>query len=196
MKTTRWSQQDQDLLIAEYDGTKPSSELLSKKLGRSEGAIRRKAAEMNLTRCLRLRRWEPEEIQLLEEHAGSEPISTILGRLNSLCRSKGWNGRTRDSLQKQINYLGYSRRVEGDYYSLTQLSEALKCNKHVVYRWLEIPEFVKLLKPHKGEHSTLIHCKNLKKFFTVYPGELARTRPDLVWVVSVLTYTSQYKTDD
>lgn len=97
---------------------------------------------------------------------------------------------------KQINYLGYSRRVEGDYYSLTQLSEALKCNNHVVYRWLEIPEFVKLLKPHKGEHSTLIHCKNLKKFFTVYPGELARTRPNLVWLVSVLTYTSQHKTDD
>jgi len=61
--------------IAEYDGSKPSN-FHSRNLGGVRGQFRRKAVEMNLTR-LRLRRWELEEIQLVKEHAGSEPLSTI-----------------------------------------------------------------------------------------------------------------------
>lgn len=73
----RWTEEECEVLRAEYKSEKTIIRQLARKLNRSPQAIHSKAGELGLypnSGRLKHRNWEPEELAILEKYEGSIPV--------------------------------------------------------------------------------------------------------------------------
>lgn len=186
-----WTTEEEHLISQHYDATRRTTEQLARKLNRTYGAIKQRAQVLGLTRNYWGRSWEREEIELVERLLGDKSISEILQRLNELCQQKGWSKRSRAALKIFVNKTLHASVRPLSTYSARQLAQVLGCDRSVIKSWLSDKAYCKFLKPERESEAPnadwMFSVKGLRKFFTAYPGELTRCRPDLIWLVTVLT---------
>lgn len=90
-----------------------------------------------LTRRSLGQEWKPEEIELLENLAGSAPMPDIIKRLRNLEKRNGWNKRTPIAIQVKLKRLGLRQTCEENNFTLSELARTLKVPRDRVELWLE-----------------------------------------------------------
>jgi hypothetical protein len=157
--------------------------------GRTAFAVKQRAYRIGLSRPLKTDAWNQQELNLLHEFAESVPLSVLHKKFKKLWDTLGMAHRTERSISCKLTSLQYSIKFEGDYYSLDQLSTAFGCSrKHMTFLYTE---YNNILLPEKTGKYHVVSILNLRRFIIKYPGELAKLKPDIVWVISVLSPDSQ-----
>ena len=191
-----WTQAEEELLRTDFKPEKPTIIQLAKKLQRSKQAVYVRARLLGLCQSNKSkaepRFWTTEETALLAELNGEQPLELIVKRLNQLCAKHGWTPRSSHAVALKLHNLGFSRRCDkGDWYSVADLAQLFGCAESTVRGWLNDKEFAKALKPQQsskkqGAHY-FVHCNNLKAFCSQWPGEIAKFKPNIPWLIAVLT---------
>ncbi|BBD63310.1 hypothetical protein NIES2109_61600 (plasmid) [Nostoc sp. HK-01] len=78
------------------------------------------------------RKWEPEEIEVLEEMSEAYTLKQIARRL----KRHGYQ-RTTEGINKKLNRLGYSTRTTLDNYSCNQIAKTLCVDSSTVAAWVK-----------------------------------------------------------
>jgi hypothetical protein len=194
LRRAPWSEQELEILKQEFVGEKTSVLALAKKLMRSPASVRQKANQVGLCRTIRsentrYRDWLDEEIKILQEFAGEVPLVVLAKKINQLCKKLGVSQRSYNSVRLQCIKLKipYFCDGNGEYFSIKNIADALNAHDRVVLRWVD--KYDKILNPIRSSESKgaviYIPRANFKKFALQYPGEIARTRPDILWLISL-----------
>lgn len=119
------------------------------------------------------RRWTPEEIDLLEQHYGGQPVEAIARRL----------GRTEASVYVRAGKMRLGRQRPAGVLSLTELMVALGISHHaMVTRWIRDRKLVASRKPiaygSAKRPEWWIHERDLAAFLAAYPHLVDRDGVD------------------
>lgn len=196
-----WTDDEKQVLISSYPTTgdecaKIAVCKLARALNRTHAAIRKKACLLGLMQrkgARTCRRWEKAEIDLLNDRSGETPIPHLMKELKALWGILGVEPRSKTAVSLKINQLGLSRTVsatDGQWFTVASIAAGLRCKESFVRAWAKDKELNKTLKavPNGKEQAAyLIRRANLKRFFIAYPGVLNSTRPDMTWLVDVIS---------
>ena len=188
----KWSKDEDEVIIAHFDNRdalRSCSKIARMLTGRTEFGVKQRAYRLGLSRPLKTYTWTQQELNLLHEFAESVPLSVLYKKFQKLWDKLGMAHRTERSISCKLTALEYSVKFEGDYYSLDQLSAAFGCSrKHMA---LLYTTYSKILLPEKMGKYNVVSLLNLRRFIIKYPGELAKLKPDVIWLISVLSPDSQ-----
>jgi len=186
----QYSEQEKEIIRQYYEPTKAkaSIKVIQQYLPhRSYKAILHQARVLNLSRHRSDIEWSQEELKVLHDLAETKPVSHVLACINRIRTMQCKHPRTRSAVARMMRKLSYSTLIDGEYYNIQQISDAIGATRQVVNRWLKEKSYVNVLKPQKEGNQTLISIDNLRKFFRKYPGEIGKFRVDIVWLISVLS---------
>jgi hypothetical protein len=191
---TYWTPEQEETLKLEYKPDKNLIKALAKKLVKSVASVKQKALKFGLCRTrqsMRYRKWEPEEVEILEELSGDIPMLLLVNKLNKFAKKQGLSPRTYNSVRLKASELKlpYLCSGDGDYFSISNIADGLRMNRHVVSGWLKNKQFAKILQPIRQSDDpgcvTYIPRTNLRKFIQQYPGEISAVNPDMLWFISL-----------
>lgn len=188
-----WTESEQQILIEKFEPSKQCIMQLSRILNRTPSAISTKAWTLGLCPPYTLknpRRWEPEEIEFLQEYAGQIPCDQLYVKHRQLCKLHGWKQRTPNAISLKVQKLGLSRSLHDstDYYTVNNIAVNLRCSTNIVRSWFKDKEFAAILQPQtQGTHLLVKRC-HLAKFFQQYPGVLNHCRPDFPWLIDLVCH--------
>jgi hypothetical protein len=86
----------------------------------------------------------------------------------------------------KLEKMGYDptfNGIDGHYMTPTQLRKALGISEKRFSILLK--EFDFMLNPEHNGKNILIHVRNIKRFIKEYPGEIARFKPDVAWLLTI-----------
>lgn len=182
-----WSPSDIEKLRSLFEQNLPYQEIADK-LGKTY-----KATENKLRR-LRLKRknaWTQSEIDYLHELVGSLPHKTLVRAYNRWALEYGYPERSSSNLWEKIHRLKISRRIDSaDWYTVSQISDAIGCSVSTVTYWLH--HHSRLLKPKGATQNErglyVVKRSRLRAFLCSRPEivERYRTTIDLIWLVDLL----------
>lgn len=132
------------------------------------------------------KRWAEEEDEFLKQRVGVYSVQQIM----RMMRNRGYD-RTIGSIARRINVLGYSYKKES--YSLHDVQVSLGVNDRRVRQWIARGYLVaKKREPcllSREENSPVwdIMPANLAAFIRSHPEELSGLKPDMPWLISLLS---------
>ncbi len=120
----RWSEEEDNFIIENYRVL--TVEVISKRLGRTVPAIRKRALALGVTE--EVSRWTPEEMEFLNEKWGILNLETIAKKLN----------RTRNSVLLKAHQMSLREQVaaNGIYLTPNDISSILGINIRTLYSWI------------------------------------------------------------
>lgn len=191
----RWQDDEIDIVKQQYDPKKAfeSCVAISKILkGRTPKAIKYCACKIGISRNIRRSTWSQVELDKLYKLAHSDAqmsITEMYAEMKRFWLLYRMPIRPIGSFRARLQETGYQSSSRSSL-SIPEIAEGLRCSNRVIYRWLNTPEFSKVLKPVRSDvprSHQYIKVKNFKKFAAKYPGEIASCCPDILWLVSILT---------
>jgi hypothetical protein len=195
LKRTFYSESDLEIIRSHFDpfNCKKSCELIQKKFfpDKTLAAIMGKASKMGLQRPLRSRPWTQGELDLLSGNVG-ETLAEIYRQLQSYWKKHGLSPMSIPTLRRRAVIMGHgSPYASGKYFTRDQLAAGMGCSVFVISTWLKDPKFKAILKPQRlfpeeSRSPLFFHVKSIKNFVKAYPGEIAKCRPDMVWLLAIV----------
>jgi hypothetical protein len=188
----KWTPEEDDRILTHFDNRdalNSCSKIAWILTGRTAFAVKQRAYRLGLCRPLKTRTWDKQELDLLHNSAENVPLSVMYKKFQKLWNKLGLQHRSQKSISCKLTALGYSTKFEGDYYTLDQLSTAFGCSrKHVGVLY---ETYNNILLPEKMGKYNVVSLLNLRRFIIKYPGELAKLKPDIIWLISVMSPDSQ-----
>ena len=176
----RWTDEEDDVVRASYEGTRASRLAIALQLGVTEHAVAGRVTVLGLAKITDRQRWDPEQDerlrQLLELHPPAK-VAKLMGR--------GVN-----SVVLRAKRIGASRRDRFGWYTKTEICEILGKDHKWVQRRIDDGSLKASWhhgrQPQKnGQASWHIEQKDLKAFLRRYPEQLNGRNVDLVAVVEI-----------
>lgn len=177
----------QDQILRDEYGFIPTKELI-KKIGKSERAIYQRVSDVGLSYRTRIP-WDEEQIQILQK--GIMEGCTVAEIYEDLCnctKKKYGKYHSKPVFRSKLREIGLKPEVfDGcDYFCIEQIAVSLGITTTAAREMIR--RHGKILKPETNFSNKLgISRKNLKKWITSYPGEVAKCNPDLVWLIEVIS---------
>jgi hypothetical protein len=160
---------------------------------RTPTAILGKASKLGLQRPLRLRKWEKEETELLLNNI-DEPISSVYNTLKIYWEKNKMPMMGYASVKRQLVLMGKGTKCQTDgYMTREQMAEGLGCSVFMISSWMRT--YSSVIKPEKpiGEKGTMfVPLKGFKRFAKQYPGEIAKCKPNILWLLTILFEPDHY----
>lgn len=195
-----WTEEEKQILVDLYplmgsDDSKAEFYKLSRRLGRSHSSLRKQACRLGVAQrkgTKTRRAWEQEELDLVKERAGVVPLKVLMQELGALWAEQNLPPRSRNAIAGQIHYLGRQVTIDpldGDWFTVTAISDALRCRPSLIRQWIKDKELNKVLKavPNGQQQAPyIIKRQNLRRFFIAYPGLLDSTRPSMNWLIDIV----------
>jgi hypothetical protein len=176
-----WTQEEDRVLQRYYKGL--TKDVLPYLPGRTINAVEYRIFVLGLQIRQRARIWDEAEIQLLQKLEGL-PVTRISQRLDCLCEERGWSKRSRASICRKLRMLAGSAEADGCL-SVRQLANLLHADNVFLRRWVD--RHSKQLRPIVTDKGIYLKLTLLAKFVKRYPAEIAQFKPDLVWLIQLVT---------
>lgn len=190
-----WSEEEDSNLIDLWQRYK-NPDVIADLMGRSRASIKHRLSKKGCVHRQRPHKWRTSEEKLLKKMVveGKSPWE-VEEALNELAEKKGWQERRSlsaiytKSARLQISFAEIQEDTES--LSANSLSIALGLGRDKFAEILKVKEFAAILKPKKGGSNAanspqLIRISNFRKFCQVYPGEVAKLKPDVLGLLSLI----------
>lgn len=179
---TLWTPEDERKLRElwrQLESDRQKYDLLARRLERTKESIRGKAVELGL--CGRRYQWSDKDLKYLRLLISNGTTQeAALHKVRQRFEERGDRAPCVRVIKRQLRLLSQ----ECEHYSAIELAEILNCTPELVRRWFL--DYKKTLKPkHRGKF-IFVRREHLRSFFLKYPGEVAKTKPDLVWLIEFL----------
>lgn len=159
--------------------------MIARRLGRTDQAVFAKSKQLGLVG--QQYEWTEAEIQYLKLLvANGITLQGAVNKVHNYFEKQGKKPPCRSVILRKVDEL----QRDCEHYQIAQLCQVLNCNQCVIRRWIE--QYKSVLKPKRRGDIWFVDRKHLREFFIQYPGEVARTKPDLVWLIGIL-YQSKEK---
>jgi hypothetical protein len=155
--------------------------------GRTVSAIIAKASKLGLQRPVRLRKWDKEELFILENNI-EESLSSIHKNLQLYWIKNDMPPMGYSAVRRQAMIMGKGTRCQKDgYITKEYLAEAMGCSLHVITTWSKVYKNVlRPENPSENVRTIFFPINGFRKFAKEYPGEIAKCRPNIVWLIDTL----------
>lgn len=191
----RWSADDNEYLRKHYASRDIKVATLARRLGRSRQSLNTQARKLGLTnhRISSHRPWQDAEKEMVAELAGEIPFLELLHKLNA------WRARHDMALRDATSLKAYGRRNQISFrmmsvsrLTVSDIAQGLRCDRHTINLWIEDKTFRKVLKPERRNPNNsrspwVIDVRNFKKLIKQYPAAIDGHRPNMPWLVMILT---------
>jgi hypothetical protein len=178
-----WTQDELDYLKEYYDGSSQSLKLVSEHLGRTERSIIARANRSFKGKTTKKRSTlKKEELTLIRQLVESGlSHKEIVDRIRQFSSLNDWISPTYQAIIDCIQSCEKAS-ISSDGYSIEELQTIFQVRVSTIQRWFKDKEYSKLLKP----EGNIVEEDNLRRFIKKYPGEVARTQVDLLWLITLL----------
>jgi hypothetical protein len=137
---------------------------------------------MFLNKNMGQKRWLPEEINMLQELAGTDEIDSVITAFKSIASKHNWPPKTSTAIRIKMKRLGLSYRPTYGGWNCTTLAAALGCDRDRVHDWITRGLLKSSRNKEKRHHQ--ITLNNFQEFAKQYPEWL--TEIDLFNLETVL----------
>jgi hypothetical protein len=174
-----WTPERDQLLRDRYDSLVNGRVLqIARALGWPAWVIKKRAAALGIvTKVLHRHEWTPEQIAFLEEWTGSRSSKWIARRL-------GLNETCVINKQKR---LGFSRRVQGDGYTVHELELCLGMDHRYINRWIREGKLKAKLRGTDRPHDAyVINDADVLAFLRAHQLDYNLRRVDQAWFLGLV----------
>lgn len=169
------SEQGKHLLLTRYDGTTETIDELCTLLGAPRWRVKRWAQQHGLAKE-KERPWQASEDAYLERFYATKSMGQLIHRLE----------RTERAIKHRLLFLGLTKMSEG--YTLQGMADAFGCSRERILSWVDRGWL-------RGERRQTNRPNDIwyfseaavRSFVKEYRKEVSRTKPDLVWLIDLLS---------
>lgn len=181
-RSPAWTEEEDRVLRELYAGS--PRDILPYLPNRTVNSVEYRVLVLGLQERRKARVWEEAEIRLLERLEGL-PVTKIKQSLDRLCEERGWTKRSRAAIGWKIRSKLQGSAAAHDCLSIKQLAAVLHADERRLKRWAETHQAE--LCPMVTDKGVYLKLSRLARFVSRYPGEIARFKPDIVWLVGLVT---------
>lgn len=199
--TRRFTEVEKDVIKRKFDprhAEASSKEIIaeiSERFGitRSVSGVKSQAKRMGLSRHIFARNWDEGELAILHDCAERLPVYKIKMKLDKYCTRNSLGTRSSLAISSKLRELEYDpgyQAIEGEYFHLKSIAAALGVSSSKMSKLARRSDVAAVLKVDKtadiGGYA-LVHISNLRKFIKKFPQEIANHKPDIAWLISILS---------
>ena len=177
----RWTQEEEDIVRREYEGTRASKQRIAAKIGVTEHAVSGRISRLGLAKRSDRYRWDPKDDDLIRAFLPTMTVDKLAKLL----------GCSVNAVSIRANRLGLSRRHRAGWYTKSEVCEIVGMG----HRWVQaridrgelVATFHNGVRPGKAGLSMWhIKEKDLRAFIRSNAHELNGRNVDIIQVVDIL----------
>jgi hypothetical protein len=173
-----WTDERDQVLRERYDSKTPGAiAALAAAIGWPDWAIKKRAAQLGLTRPAERKEWTPEDVAFLWEHTGTRHSHWIAKKL----------GRSEASVVMKQKHMKLARRVRHGY-TQNELKLCFGTDHHVIQRWIRQGKLNARRAGTDRAHDTyVVTDADVVRFITDHPMAFRLDKVDQFWFMDLIT---------